>query len=56
MSRDLDPPVPPGEDVPDLPEAICWFVGACTSLRDLVLAFSEGPRRVAWKPKGMEAS
>lgn len=56
MSRNLDPPVPPGEDAPDLPEALCWFVGVCTSLRDAVLALREALRRAPWKPKGMAAS
>jgi hypothetical protein len=56
MSRDLDPPVPPGEDAPDLPEALCWFVGACTRLRDVALGLSEALHRAPSKPKGMAAS
>ena len=45
MPRDLDPPVPPGEEPLDLPATVGWLVAVCTSVRQAVLAAGEPARR-----------
>lgn len=49
MPSDLPAIEPPGEEMPDLPESIGWFVGALTWVRDVVLACSEALGRLPWR-------
>ena len=55
MPSDLPPIEPPGEDMPDLPESLGWFVAACTWVRDVVLACNEALGRSRWRDRAYGA-
>ena len=51
MYRALNPLEPPGEDSFDVPEPLGWLVGACTWVRNLIVACGDMARR-AREPQG----